>query len=112
MARTILCEKLTESVELFLANGTEGSQEVPGNVIFSVCLTVENILKHCLQNVAFIGSTQIWDFVEKLDESLPGSAPYLKFIRETSKNDLGRGRIFIRYGLLRHSLGKVSLIRR
>lgn len=57
--------------------------------VLSFLFTMEKILNHGLKNVAIFGTTTQWDFLEKLEECIPGTKEFISLVKSYSKNSLG-----------------------
>eukprot|EP01114_Cavostelium_apophysatum_P015670 TRINITY_DN4321_c0_g1_i1.p1 TRINITY_DN4321_c0_g1~~TRINITY_DN4321_c0_g1_i1.p1 ORF type:complete len:409 (+),score=100.54 TRINITY_DN4321_c0_g1_i1:86-1312(+) len=71
-----------------------------------LCYMLERILEHGIRDTALFGTTHFWSYLEQLDRCLPGPEvkDVLRKVKECSKGNIGRGRVFLRLTLNEGSL--------
>lgn len=107
--------QLVQELKLTVQNLIAGTTRQGGTLLVltdetpltaTLCYCLEHLLSHGMKDVGFFSSTVLWHYVENLARCLPGSQSkdLLHRIRETSKTDTGRGRLFLRAALNEGSL--------
>eukprot|EP01130_Rhizamoeba_saxonica_P010636 TRINITY_DN4372_c0_g4_i2.p1 TRINITY_DN4372_c0_g4~~TRINITY_DN4372_c0_g4_i2.p1 ORF type:complete len:265 (-),score=58.13 TRINITY_DN4372_c0_g4_i2:291-1085(-) len=91
-----LLEEFNEVVRLVVHDSQQHSQFDQGS-LNRLLFVFERVLKFGLKDIAIFGKTVIWDFLEKLPDCLPGTDTFISNIKRTSRNDIARGRLWIRF---------------
>jgi hypothetical protein len=50
-----------------------------------------------ITDIALLGTTVFWDYLENLEDCMPGGDKFIRDIASISMFDVARGRLFIRF---------------
>jgi len=64
---------------------------------------------HSFSDLSLFGTTHYWNYLENLDQCLPGveAREVLRAVKELQKSSVGRGRVFILLALNRGNSGEI-----
>lgn len=96
-----LTEKLKQTIVQLLTDHPDHETVILDDDANSqkLCYLLELVLQHGLKERLLFGTIVFWQVVERLNECLPNINYLLNMVRDCSKNNTARGRIFIRASL-------------
>jgi len=102
----IILEDLKLSIQdlvQFFQQNSNPFQKISSNV-GRVLYLIEKIFNFGLKDIAFIGTTTYWDYLEFLPKCLPSTHYFITRVKDTMYGPCARGRIWIRMSLNEKSL--------